>query len=225
MNTLRVAVDGPAGAGKSSLSKLAASQLGFLYIDTGAMYRAAALFAINNGIDPKTRPEELVSRLDGINIKLIPSEAGNRVILNGEDVTDDIRSEEVSVGASNVAVIPEVREKLVELQRAMADGANVIMDGRDIGTHVLPDAELKIFLTADPHERAVRRYKELSEKGVLCDLEKIEADIIYRDKNDSERAVSPLRMADDAVLYDTTDIDFDGALAGLEKMITEKMRG
>lgn len=220
MKNIRIAVDGPAGAGKSTLSKRAAEELGLLYIDTGAMYRAAALFAVRNNIDPKRGREELISRLDEIDISLEYDSGKNRVYLCGEDVTEDIRREEVSIAASDVAVIPEVRRKLVELQRAMAQGRSVIMDGRDIGTYVLADAELKIFLTANAHERALRRCRELEQKGIPCDIDTVESDIIYRDKNDSERAVSPLAKAEDAVLFDTTDIDFDESLRRLKAMIT-----
>ncbi len=219
MGYISVAVDGPAGAGKSSVSKAAAAQMGFVYIDTGAMYRCAALYAIENGIDIKTESETLISRLDDINIAMKHTENGQRIYLNGGDVSERIRREDVSVGASDVAVIPEVREKLVALQRDMAKSDNVIMDGRDICTTVLPDAQVKVFLTASAEERAKRRYKELREKGVECDFEKIKADIEYRDKNDSSRAVSPLKRADDAVLVDTTELDFDEAVKKLKELI------
>ncbi len=219
MSYISAAVDGPAGAGKSSVSKAVAAQLGFVYIDTGAMYRCAALYAIENGIDIKTERKTLISRLDDIKIAMKHTENGQRVYLNGEDVSERIRREDVSVGASDVAVIPEVREKLVALQRDMAKHDNVIMDGRDICTTVLPNAQVKVFLTASVEERAKRRYKELCEKGVKCDLEKIKADIEYRDKNDSSRAVSPLKKADDAVLVDTTELDFDGAVRKIKELI------
>ncbi len=219
MSYISAAVDGPAGAGKSSVSKAVAAQLGFVYIDTGAMYRCAALYAIENGIDIKTERKTLISRLDDINIAMKHTENGQRVYLNGEDVSERIRREDVSVGASDVAVIPEVREKLVAMQRDMAKHDNVIMDGRDICTTVLPDAHVKVFLTASVEERAKRRYKELCEKGVDCDFEKIKADIEYRDKNDSSRAVSPLKKADDAVLVDTTELDFDGAVKKIKELI------
>ena len=195
MKYISVAVDGPAGAGKSSVSKAVAKSLGYTYIDTGAMYRAVALFAINNGIDAKNETEKLISRLN------------------------------VSVGASNVAVIPEVRKKLVELQRKMAESANVIMDGRDICSYVLPNADVKIFLTASAESRAKRRYDELCEKGIECDFEKIKADMEYRDKNDSQRAVAPLKKADDATLIDTTEYDFDGAVKLVKGLILEKTEG
>ena len=219
MKYISVAIDGPAGAGKSSVSKTVAKELGFVYIDTGAMYRCAALYAINNGIDIKTEKDRLIDRLDDIKIDMKRKDGVQRVYLNGEDVSEAIRAEKVSVGASDVAVIPEVREKLVALQREMAKNDNVIMDGRDICSTVLPNAQVKVFLTASVEERAKRRYKELTEKGIDCELEKIKADIEYRDKNDSSRAVSPLKRADDAVLVDTTDIDFNGAVEKIKELV------
>ncbi len=219
MKYISVAVDGPAGAGKSSVSKAAAKSLGFTYIDTGAMYRAAALFAIENGIDINNERKILINRLGEIEITLKNTPDGQRVYLAGRDVSERIRREDASVGASDIAVIPEVREKLVELQRKMAENDNVIMDGRDICTTVLPDAQVKVFLTASAEERAKRRYKELCAKGVECDFEKIKADIEYRDKNDSSRAVSPLKKSSDAVLVDTTELDFDGAVKKIKELI------
>lgn len=164
MKYISVAVDGPAGAGKSSVSKAVAKSLGYTYIDTGAMYRAVALFAINNGIDAKNETEKLVSRLNEVEIDIKYTDEGQQIYLLGENVSKRIREEDVSVGASNVAVIPEVRKKLVELQRKMAESANVIMDGRDICSYVLPNADVKIFLTASAESRAKRRYDELCEK-------------------------------------------------------------
>lgn len=219
MKYISVAVDGPAGAGKSSVSRAAAAELGFVYIDTGAMYRSAALYAIENGIDIKTESSVLINCLDDINIEMRHTDGGQRVYLNGEDVSERIRREDVSVGASDIAVIPEVRKKLVELQQEMAKNDNVIMDGRDICTTVLPDAQVKIFLTASSEERAARRFKELTEKGVECDFEKIKADIEYRDKNDSSRAVSPLKKAEDAVLIDTTGLTFEDSVKKIKELI------
>lgn len=219
MSYISVAVDGPAGAGKSSISKTVAADLGFVYIDTGAMYRCAALYAINNGIDIRSEGGRLVERLDEINIDMKHTAGGQRVYLNGEDVSERIRREDVSVGASDVAVIPEVRKKLVELQQRMAQTDNVIMDGRDICTTVLPNAQVKIFLTASTDERASRRYKELLEKGVECDFETIKRDMEYRDKNDSSRAVSPLKKADDATLVDTTGLTFDESVKKIKELI------
>ncbi len=219
MDYISVAVDGPAGAGKSSVSKAAAKDMGFTYIDTGAMYRAAALFAIENGIDIKNNRKNLVSRLDEIKIDIKYEDDGQHVFLCGTDVSEHIRREDVSVGASDVATIPEVREKLVQLQRNMAKSANVIMDGRDICEHVLPDAQVKIFLTASVESRAKRRYDELKDKGLSCDIEKIKSDMLYRDKNDSTREVSPLRQANDAVLLDTTELSFYEAVEKVKELI------
>ncbi len=219
MEYISVAVDGPAGAGKSSISKKVASELGFVYIDTGAMYRCAALYVINNGINIKSEQNKLIERLGDISIEMKHTTDGQKVFLNGEDVSERIRREDVSVGASDVAVIPEVRTKLVELQREMAKSNNVIMDGRDICTTVLPDAQVKIFLTASTDERASRRYRELLEKGVDCDFETIKKDMEYRDKNDSERAVSPLRKAEDATLVDTTGLDFEQSAEKIKELI------
>lgn len=225
MKYISVAVDGPAGAGKSSVSKAVAKSLGYTYIDTGAMYRAVALFAINNGIDAKNETEKLVSRLNEVEIDIKYTDEGQQIYLLGENVSKRIREEDVSVGASNVAVIPEVRKKLVELQRKMAESANVIMDGRDICSYVLPNADVKIFLTASAESRAKRRYDELCEKGIECDFEKIKADMEYRDNNDSQRAVAPLKKADDAILIDTTEYDFDGAVKLVKDLILEKTEG
>lgn len=218
---ISVAIDGPAGAGKSSVSKAAARTLGFVYIDTGAMYRSVALYAIEKGIDCKNDKEKLISELDNIEITIKYSDEGQHIFLNGRDVSADIRREVVSVGASDVAVIPEVRKKLVALQRAMAQKDNIIMDGRDICAYVLPDAQVKIFLTASSYARAKRRYKELVEKGVECEFDKIKADIEYRDKNDSERATSPLKRAEDAVLLDTTDLTFEESVQAVLDMVAK----
>lgn len=219
MGYISVAIDGPAGAGKSSVSKAVAKSLGFTYIDTGAMYRSVALFAIENGIDIKNESEKLINRLDEVKIDISYTEQGQRIFLDGKDISERIRKEDVSVGASDVAVIPQVREKLVEMQRDMAKRANVIMDGRDICSHVLPNAQVKVFLTASAESRARRRYDELCEKGVECDFEKIKADMEYRDKNDSERAVSPLKKADDAVLVDTTALDFEQSVEKIKELV------
>lgn len=219
MKYISVAIDGPAGAGKSSVSKAAARSLGYTYIDTGAMYRAVALFAIENGIDIRNNRKELIERLDEIKIDIKYTDEGQRIFLGGRDVSERIRKEDVSVGASDSAVIPEVRKKLVLIQRSMAESANVIMDGRDICSYVLPNAQVKIFLTASAESRAKRRYDELKAKGVECDLEQIKADMEYRDKNDSQREVAPLRKADDAVLVDTTEFDFEQSVEKIKELI------
>ena len=202
---MKIAIDGPAGAGKSTISKEVAKKLGIIYIDTGAMYRAIGLAAVRSGIDTKDA-EGVKSVLDKVDITISHSDGTQQIFLNGENVSEEIRLPEISVAASNVAVIPEVRLKLVELQRSLAERCDVIMDGRDIGTYVLPNAELKIFLTASVDERARRRYKELIEKGVKTDFDEVKADMEYRDKNDSGRDFAPLRAADDSITLDNTDI-------------------
>lgn len=209
MDYISIAVDGPAGAGKSSVSKAVAKKLGFVYIDTGAMYRTVALNAIRRGIDCRKEPEKVVEALKDAEIEIKYLQETQHIYLNGEDVSGEIRTEQVSVGASDVAVISEVRKKLVSMQQEMAKNANVIMDGRDICNHVLPKAQVKIFLTASVDERASRRFNEMTEKGVKCDFEELKREIEYRDRNDSEREEAPLRQAPDAVLLDTTGMTFD----------------
>ena len=203
MKTRKIAIDGPAGAGKSSLAKAAAKELGYIYIDTGAMYRAVGLAVLNEGLNPKTK-EDVFSVLDSVNIDIKYFDGEQNIFLNGNNVSKLIRTPEVSVAASDVAVIPEVRKKLVAIQRELSQKNDVIMDGRDIGTRVLPDADVKIFLTATAEERANRRYKELLEAGDSVAYEDVLKDIIYRDKNDSERETDPLRQAEDSILFDTT---------------------
>lgn len=223
MKNVSVAVDGPAGAGKSTISKAVAKELGFIYIDTGAMYRACALFAIENKLEISSAG--LKNELDKIKIDIRYAEDGQHIYLNGRDVSKRIREPDVSIGASDIATVPEVRIKLVELQRELARGNNVIMDGRDIGTYVLPGADVKIFLTASVDERAKRRYDELKTKAVEADFEQVKRDMVYRDKNDSEREFAPLRQAEDAVLIDTTELDFDAAVrAVLEAVATSQKR-
>lgn len=202
---MKVAIDGPAGAGKSSMAKAVAESLGFVYIDTGAMYRAAAVYALENGIEI-SEAALCAEVLEKIEIDIKFADDGQKIFLCGKDVSARIRENDASIGASDIAKIPAVRLKLVELQRSLAEKASVIMDGRDIGTYVLPDAEVKIFLTASVEERARRRCAELEERGTKTDFEKVKRDIEYRDKNDSEREFAPLRQAEDAVLVDTTDL-------------------
>ena len=194
-----IAIDGPAGAGKSTVSKICAARLGYTYIDTGAMYRAVALKVLLSG-----KPvEDLIGDID---IKL---DEAARVFLDGREVTKEIRTPEVSKGASDVAKFGFVRKKLTELQREMARQGSVIMDGRDIGTQVLPNADLKIFLTASVEERARRRFEELKEKNLAADFEQIKKEITLRDKQDSEREIAPLTQAEDAILLDTTDLTIE----------------
>lgn len=219
MKYTAVAIDGPAGAGKSTVSKKVAFDLGYIYIDTGAMYRSVALYAIRNNIDCVTGAQTLIDRLDDIVLEIKHFDGVQHIFLNGEDVSEEIRSEQVSIGASNVAVIPQVRKKLVEIQRKMAERDNVIMDGRDICSYVLPNASVKIFLTASVEARALRRFKELTEKGIECDFNKIKSDIEFRDKNDSERKTAPLKQAKDAVLVDTSNLNFDEAVEKVKEII------
>lgn len=202
---MNIAIDGPAGAGKSSIAKLAAKRLSFIYIDTGAMYRAMALYFMRQGIDTDDR-ELVESRCDEIDIRITYEAGEQQVFLNGDNVSGEIRNEQVGSHASTVAAYQKIRDKLVALQRQMAASSDVIMDGRDIGTVVLPDADVKIYLTASAAVRAARRYKELQEKGVPCDLQNIEADIIKRDEQDMNRENSPLRQAKDAILVDSSDM-------------------
>lgn len=202
---MQIAIDGPAGAGKSTISKKVAKQLGFVYIDTGAMYRSVGLAALNAGVST-TSESALCSIIGDIDIEIRNSGGTQRFFLNKNDVTDKIRDPEVSVAASNVAVIPAVRLKLVELQRKMAESCNVVMDGRDIGTYVLPDAELKVFLTASVDERARRRFDELKQKNQNVTFAEVKRDMEYRDKNDSEREFAPLKPADDSIILDSTDL-------------------
>ncbi len=198
-----IAIDGPAGAGKSTIARLAAEKLGFIYVDTGAMYRAVALYMLRNGID--TEDEGAVSAaVGGARITIRHRDGAQRVLLNDEDVSGQLRSEEVGRVASAVSACPAVRAHLLDLQRELAAKNNVIMDGRDIGTCVLPGAEAKIFLTASSKVRAMRRYRELTDKGEMCNLQEIEQDIIKRDQRDMSRLVSPLRQARDAVRIDSS---------------------
>lgn len=222
MSTFKVAIDGPAGAGKSTIAKIAASTLGIVYVDTGAMYRAIGLAAIRKGIDPDKDIKAVESLLDDINVEIGHSEVGQSVYLNGEDITVEIRLPEVSVAASDVSRIPAVRAKLLELQRSLAEKTDVIMDGRDIGTVVLPSAQLKIFLTASVEDRAMRRYKELCEKGIECDFDEVKRDIEYRDKNDSEREIAPLKPAEDSVIVDTSGNTLDESVKILMDIIRER---
>ncbi|MGN0584286.1 MAG: (d)CMP kinase [Ruminococcus sp.] len=220
MKTTNIAIDGPAGAGKSSIAREISSELGFIYVDTGALYRTIALYASIHNLSSE---KELIDQLDEIEIELSFIGGIQRISLCGKDVTDDIRTPEISMGASKVSAIPEVREFLFDLQQKIAREHNVIMDGRDIGTVVLPDADLKIFLTASADERASRRYLELKEKADCPTYEEIRDDIIKRDYNDSHRAIAPLRQAEDAVLIDTTDMGFHEVCEEILSLIRERL--
>lgn len=202
-NKFSVAIDGPAGAGKSTISKYVSKKLGLLYIDTGAMFRALAYYVLSHGGDTKNA-ESVEGFLPDIDIDLRETSGALNVLLNGEDVSGKIRTPEVSVGASDVGTIPAVRSKLLELQRNIAERQDVLMDGRDIGSFVLPNANVKIFLTADVEIRARRRLAELLEKGESVSFDEVLSDMKFRDKNDSERKTAPLKKAEDAILTDTS---------------------
>jgi CMP/dCMP kinase len=209
MSRINIAIDGPAGAGKSTIAKIISKTLGIIYLDTGAMYRTVALKAIREGVST-TDSCSLTQLVNNIDIKIKYEGNEQHIFLDGEDVSRIIRTPEISTGASNVAVVPEVRLKMVELQRIIATENDVVMDGRDIGTYVLPNAKLKIFLTASIEERALRRYKELLEKGTTdVNFDDVKKDIEYRDKNDSSRAFAPLAKAMDAVELDTTALTIE----------------
>lgn len=203
MKKTTIAIDGPAGAGKSTIAKIIAKKLNILYVDTGAMYRAIAYYVLKNKIDPWDADSVIIC-LDDIMIDIKYRNGKQHVILCDDDVTEKLRTLEVSSAASAVAVIPEVREKLVHIQRNIGMQTSLVMDGRDIGTYVLPNADIKIFLTADVTERAKRRLNELKQKGINTSLEQVKKDIEKRDENDTKREFAPLKMADDAILVDTT---------------------
>ncbi len=215
MKTVKIAIDGPAGVGKSSAAKAVAKELSYTYVDTGAMYRAVGVYCINNNL----RAEDAKEYLDNINIDMEYNDGVQSVFLNGEDVTKKIRTPEGSIYASKVAVIKEVREKLVKMQQEMGKKTNVVMDGRDIGTKVFPDADVKIFLTASPEERARRRFLELKEE---VSYEEILRDIKFRDHNDSTREIDPLRPACDAIILDNSKLDLEGTIREILKIINEK---
>lgn len=221
--SIAIAIDGPAGAGKSSLSKEVAKELSFIYVDTGALYRTIGLAASRKGLK-KDDKAEIISMLNDIDVKLSFNDEGTQIVLlNGEDVSSFIRTPEASMFASAVSAIPEVRAFLLDLQRNMAKRDNVIMDGRDIGTVVLPDAKIKIFLTASPEKRAMRRHKENIEKGIDSTYEEVLKDVNQRDYQDSHREIAPLKPAEDSVLVDTSDYDFEGSKELLLKVIKERM--
>lgn len=220
--SFNIAIDGPAGAGKSTIAKQLAKKLGYIYVDTGAMYRAISLYLIRKNIAADD-VDGIKSVLDDINIKLEYDNGTQVVMLNGENVNGLIRTEEVGAMTSASSKNACVREKLVELQRAIAAEKDVIMDGRDIGTCVLPNANLKIYLTASSKTRAERRWKEYQDKGIECDINKIEEDIIARDNQDMTREVSPLKQADDAVLVDSSDMTIDEVIDNIYNLANERM--
>ncbi len=221
MSFISIAIDGPAGAGKSSISKEVAKKLNFIYVDTGAIYRSLAYISLKKNYDTKKDIEEIVELAKNSIFELKYINQIQHIYVNGNDVSDYIRTPEVSKGASDVSAIPKVREILLSIQRGMAEKNNVIMDGRDIGTVVLPDATLKIFLTASIEERAQRRYKEMLEKGIECNLEEIKKDIAYRDEQDSKRPVAPLKPALDSIIFDNSDFTYEQSVDYLCKLIKE----
>ncbi|SEF41821.1 cytidylate kinase [Eubacterium ruminantium] len=205
---MNVAIDGPAGAGKSTIARLAAKKLGFLYVDTGAMYRAIALYLLWDDTDIENE-ESLKKALDRININIVYEKGVQHVFLNFQDVSAEIRSEKVSIMASKTSALQPVRDKLLDLQKSIAASNDVIMDGRDIGTNILPNAEVKIYLDASTDVRAKRRYDEMKAKGESPDMESIKKNIILRDEQDMNRKIAPLRKAEDAVLIDSSDMSID----------------
>lgn len=217
-----VAIDGPAGAGKSTLARRLAAELGYIYVDTGAMFRTIGLYALRAGKVPKDN-EAVNALLPEISLKFAFIGGEQHIYLNGEDVSTAIRTEEVGMAASAVGANPEVRAFLLGMQRDMAKTQDVLMDGRDIGTVVLPDATVKIFLTASPEARATRRWKEYQQKGVEVSYEEVLADVRQRDYQDTHRAAAPLRQADDAQLLDTSEMNFEQSLEAMKKMIVEKV--
>ena len=219
--SFNVAIDGPAGAGKSTIAKRVAKQLGFIYVDTGAMYRAMALYLLKNNVD-KEDQEAIGSKCQDADISIRYENGEQIVLLNGENVNGFIRTEEVGNMASVSSANPKLRVKLVELQKKLAAQADVIMDGRDIGTCVLPNADVKVYLTASSAVRAMRRFKELEAKGVECDLAQIEADIIDRDHRDMTREHSPLKQAEDAILVDSSDMTIDEVVEKICALAKEK---
>jgi len=220
MENRSVALDGPSAAGKSTLARRAAKNFGYIYVDTGALYRCIGLYTLRNNVGSKDE-QGVVRLLSGINLEIVYDETmEQRMILNAEDVTDLIRTPEASMYASDISAMPPVRAYLLSMQRERAVKNNVVMDGRDIGTVVLPDAGLKVFITASPEVRVQRRYLELIARNIDTTLEDVEYDLITRDKNDSERQAAPLRVADDAVVLDTTDMDLDESFVALCDLIT-----
>ena len=218
MKNINIAIDGPAGAGKSTIAKMVSAKLGYIYVDTGALYRTIALFITEN----KIADEDIEKALENADVSLKFIDGTQRVFLGDRDVSDLIRTPEISMAASRTSAIPAVRKYLFGTQQKIAAENNVIMDGRDIGTVVLPNADVKIFLTASAEERANRRFKELSEKPNCPCYEEILSDIIERDHQDMTREVSPLKQAEDAVLVDTTELDLEQSADAIVKIINEK---
>jgi cytidylate kinase len=221
-STIKIALDCPSGSGKSTMAKLLAKELGFVYIDTGALYRTIGLYVYEKGLSSEDK-EGIIALLPEINITMRLVDGGGVIYLNGRQIGDEIRTPVISKYASDVSKIPEVRAFLLDLQRSIAVENNVIMDGRDIGTVILPDAQVKIFMTADNETRARRRYNELIQKGQDVRYEDVLADIIWRDKNDRERNIAPAVPAKDAIIHDNSSLSIEENLAILKKIIKEKI--
>lgn len=219
---INVAIDGPAGAGKSTIARTAAQTLGYIYVDTGALYRAVGVYSLRRGFDTKNA-DTVADTLSDICVELKFIGGVQHVFLNGEDVSEEIRTPEASMAASDVSAVPAVRQFLFDLQRNIAKQNDCIMDGRDIGTVVLPQAEVKIFLTASPEARAMRRYRELQAKGAADTFEEVLADLKQRDYNDSHRAVAPLKPAGDSVLVDTTALNLEASVEKVIAVIQERI--
>lgn len=220
---INIAIDGPAGAGKSTIAKAVAKRLGMIYLDTGAMYRSVAYYVLEHGADVNDE-RAVEALLPGIEMDIRYENGMQQIYVSGKNVTPYLREPHMSKAASDVSALPCVRYKMVELQREFAASHDVVLDGRDIGTFVLPDANCKFFMTASPEERAKRRFKELTEKGSVCTFEEVLADINKRDYNDSHRAVAPLKQAEDAVRIDTTDMSIDQVTECVERIVKEKTK-
>ncbi len=221
---INVAIDGPVGAGKSSVARECARRIGFIYVDTGALYRSCALFCLRNGIDISPDNENAIAAAleERLELKLDRIDGEQHVYVNGEDVSDDIRTLKVSKAASDISALPSVRKYLLSLQRSIAAENNVIMDGRDIGTVILPNADLKIFITAKPEIRAKRRYDELVAKGQNVTLGEVLVEVNRRDYNDTHRKEAPLKQAEDAILIDTSELSFEETVSGLTELIMSR---
>lgn len=220
--SINIAIDGPAGAGKSTMAKAVAKELGYIYVDTGALYRAVGLSALRAGIDPSDS-DAVTAALGLMRVELKFKDGEQRVFLNREDVSESIRTPEASMAASAVSAIPSVRKFLFQLQKDIAAAHDCVMDGRDIGTVVLPDAQVKIFLTASPEERAHRRFNELKAKGIAADYESVLAEMKQRDYNDANRDIAPLKPAEDAVFIDSTGLNIEQSVEKIISVVKEKL--
>ncbi len=222
-STVNIAIDGPAGAGKSTIARRLAAEMGYIYVDTGALYRTVALNVVRNSVD-SDNTNAIIGLLKDTDVNIAYKSGEQRVILNGEDVSELIRTPEISMMASKVSAIPEVRTFLLGLQRRLAYENNVVMDGRDIATVVLPEARVKIFLTASAEVRAHRRYVELLDKGTQVEFETVLKEMIQRDEQDMNRAVAPLKPSEDSVIVDTSDVDLDGAVRLMREAVEAQLK-